>query len=353
MNAATVVTRNLRWMLRRIVYWTLPVVILYVVFRQIDLNKFTINIYQTNMWLVLLGISVFPTLMLIGAFRWHILLRQYNHADIRWTYSLKHYWMGLPIGLFVPGSLGWDTYRVVVVGHRFGHYMLNMVAILVEKFMALLACTLLVVVLYPLMSFASPSPLIKQILMVAYLLLVGVVLLIGAVILVQRSTWVRPLVDRIEQQISVMLQKTARKLRLKKTSQLIKVSLRQIVRPLSAPKYMLSVMALSFAIQFVYAVGAQIFFLGANYYLPFVVNLFVTPILFFVFVLPISFGGLGIREAAYIILYGLFGVPPETALLVSFCGFSGLLLNNIIGGLLIFFHRDRVTLSQKHRRSGS
>ena len=58
------------------------------------------------------------------------------------------------------------------------------------------------------------------------------------------------------------------------------------------------------------------------------------PVLYFIFLLPISFGSLGIREGAYILLYGLFGVPAETALVVSFFNLLGVLLNNLIGALL-------------------
>jgi uncharacterized membrane protein YbhN (UPF0104 family) len=176
-------------------------------------------------------------------------------------------------------------------------------------------------------------------------------LLIGTVGLVQRGTWVNPLLEKVEQQTSTILQAAAGKTRFNNTQESIKVPLREMLSPLSVSKYLLTVVGLSFGIQFVAAVGSQIFFLAAGYEIPFIVNLFVTPILSFIFLLPISFGSLGIREAAFIIIYGLFGVPAETALLVSFFALSGLLLNNVIGGLLIFFQRDRTELLGKAIRS--
>jgi hypothetical protein len=66
------------------------------------------------------------------------------------------------------------------------------------------------------------------------------------------------------------------------------------------------------------------------------VNLFVAPIFFIIFLIPISFGSIGVREGAFILLYGQFGVPMEVALLVSFFNLFGLFLNNIIGALFIF-----------------
>ncbi|MBU1909975.1 MAG: flippase-like domain-containing protein, partial [Verrucomicrobia bacterium] len=111
-----------------------------------------------------------------------------------------------------------------------------------------------------------------------------------------------------------------------------------LLEPLTSWRLLRGTLALSLANLFIAALGNQIFFRAVGYPLPFLANLFVLPVLMFVFLLPISFGSLGIREGAYILLYGLFGVPPETALLVSFFNLAGLLLNNLIGGAMIIVH---------------
>jgi uncharacterized membrane protein YbhN (UPF0104 family) len=113
------------------------------------------------------------------------------------------------------------------------------------------------------------------------------------------------------------------------------ILLKAVIEPLTRPGQLLPMLLASVSIQLVMAVGNQIFFQALGYDLPFVVNLFVGPIMFLLFVLPISFGSLGIRESAYILLYGLFNVPPEIALIVNFFNLSGILLNNLLGGLLM------------------
>ena len=45
-------------------------------------------------------------------------------------------------------------------------------------------------------------------------------------------------------------------------------------------------------------------------------------------------GTLGVREVAYVLFYGAFGVAAEPALLVSFCALVGLLGNYAVGTLL-------------------
>ena len=68
-----------------------------------------------------------------------------------------------------------------------------------------------------------------------------------------------------------------------------------------------------------------------------------------VFLLPISFGSLGIREGAYVLFYGAFAVPMETALLVSFFNLLGMLLNNLVGGIILALNPNRAPRTQSSR----
>jgi uncharacterized membrane protein len=55
----------------------------------------------------------------------------------------------------------------------------------------------------------------------------------------------------------------------------------------------------------------------------------------FIFLLPISFGSIGIREGAYIFFYGIFGMGQEAALLLSFLTLAGAFLNVFIGAIVL------------------
>jgi uncharacterized membrane protein YbhN (UPF0104 family) len=87
-------------------------------------------------------------------------------------------------------------------------------------------------------------------------------------------------------------------------------------------------------------VANQLFLNALSYELSFIDSLFVVAVLFVVVSLPISFAGFGMREGGYIIVLGMFGVPAETALVVSVFALSGLLLNYAIGGLFIYLSRN-------------
>ena len=320
--------------IRRGLYLAIPVIILYLIFQKIDIAEFKLNISKTNPLLVAFGVGYYPLVILIGALRWQLLMIQYNKKKAKLSYILKHYWIGLALGFFTPASLGWDGYRIVVSGRYFGQYTLNIAVIFVEKLMALVTCMSMIILLYPIVPI-TPSPVIKQTLIMAYILFFASMILLAFINLVLKNRMLSGLLERLEVHFLSMLTKIRSRLGQEKKIRETRLPFRSIIEPLTSPKKLVPILIISFGIQLVAAIGNQIFFRALSYDLPFIVNLFISPILFFVFLLPISFGGLGIREGAYILLYGLFGVPAEIALLVSFFNLSGVLLNNLIGGILM------------------
>lgn len=66
--------------------------------------------------------------------------------------------------------------------------------------------------------------------------------------------------------------------------------------------------------------------------LPFIDMITVLPLITLIASLPISFGGWGVREGAFIYGFGLLGVPMETAFLISVqTGLIGLLVTALVG----------------------
>ena len=326
--------------------WLIVVTIFIVIFRSIDWHRFVSVLTQANPWLILAGILYYPLVILMGAVRWHTMLRAYHAKRVHYAASLKDYWSGLAIGMFAPASLGWDVFRVAVTTRRYGNVIANSATIVVEKIMALLTCASLVTLLVPFMDIAADNRDLQQIIKTTHIVLVGTLGVLAIAFLLARHgatvRFLQRITDRLMQWIDRLSQQ-------KDMSASQKTSLVVTFAPLRRPDILLPVTIFSFLIQLTSAVGNQIFFISVNYDLPFLVNLFVAPILYFVFLLPISFGSLGIREGAYILLYGAFGVPMETALLVSFFNLSGILLNNLVGGIILALNPGLVPHTQSTR----
>lgn len=339
--------------LLRLFYWVLPIIILSIIFQRIDFGEFEQNLLKSDPWLVLLGIAFSPATIIIGSYRWKSLLQKYIHSDITQTDALIHYWMGLPLGLFVPGTVGWDLYRIIVMGRRFGHYILNAGIILAEKIIALFVCILIIIILYPIVRQLKNQVLLEHIVGSAFITLVIFVIVTGVFIASRKNKALITLLFKIEEWVSRIVLSMIKRIKTSNSEVPQSMPLRDLLYPIYNPMNLMPAIGLTFAIQLSSAIGIQVFFLAQNYDLPLLINLFLMPIFYIIFLLPITFGTLGVREAAYIVLYGLFGVPAETALLISFYGLAGVLINNAIGGLLILSHGKQLKNIEKLIRDDS
>lgn len=335
--------RDILRKLRLLLYWGLPPVLLYLIFSRIDLGRLIDLASTANRWLIFVGVTFIALKIIVGAIRWHYLARRYDCTRMSLRASIAEYWISLTLGVVVPGSLGSDAYRIGLGGKQTGRYLRGAFVIGIEKIAALIACAAFVVVLYPLLDFESLPDAVIYILDAAYgFLLIGAVLLL-LLAATHRAQWLTTLANRFAQKISALAKRAGMKpSNGHQPDQVAEGTPLDLLLSAFKPGVALPVLAFSAALQIVGAIQSQIFFQALGYDLPFLVNLFVAPLIMLAFTLPISFGGLGIREGVFILFYGAFGVPAETALLVSFCGLSSVLLGHAVG-VLLFVARRRQT----------
>lgn len=334
--------RSLLRITRRVLYWSLPPLMLYLIFRRIDLVGLRQLVSNADLRPILAGVALNGLVIAIAAMRWHALLRRYCCSPHRIFTSLFEYWKSLAAGMLVPGSLGSDAYRVMLIGRQKGHFLRSAFVIGVEKLAALFSCALLIAGLYPLLAPNHLPSVVARIVDALYLtFLVGIVFSLFVVV-VRRQSWV----ERLAAAFNARLEALAR--RVASFASTPRAEEEQapgaglaLVLTMFSPAVALPVVVFSLVLYLVSAAQAQLYFQGLGYHIPFSVNLFVTPLLFLLFTLPISFGGIGIREGAFILLYGAFGVPAEIALMVSFCGLLGILLTYTVGASLFFVSKDR------------
>ena len=91
---------------------------------------------------------------------------------------------------------------------------------------------------------------------------------------------------------------------------------------------------MTIAIQLITTLGGRLLLLALGVDLPFVVHLFVWALMNFFMLLPVSIAGFGVREASFILLFGLFGVSRETSLAASFLALACTLAAIGPGGLV-------------------
>ncbi len=238
----------------------------------------------------------------LAAYRWYLLLHGRNPEASFWKVT-RVYFVANFLGVFMPGSVGVEVLRVYGLARATADLALSFASALVERVLALLALFLLVLV----GLIFSPPGLPPAIGDAAWL---GLALLgIGVVVLMHPQ--LRRLTDAVLRGVRLAS---------------VRRGLAKLYACLDAykdrPRLMAWAMflALGFQLLRVFVMVVIAWSLGLNVAIIHFVVLM--PIITFVVLLPISIGGIGVREASFVTLFGLVGVSPEAAFTLSVLGFT-------------------------------
>jgi uncharacterized membrane protein YbhN (UPF0104 family) len=255
---------------------------------------------------------------LIAAFRWYLLVHGKAAAVTFWGIVRLVFVSGFA-GYFTPGSVGVEAVRVYGMSRTTSNLAISVTSVLVERLFGLLALTLLVLVGLALRPPGLPPAYERLAWLALAVLIVGVCVLMSPrlrrlSLLVLAAGWLAP-VRRGLQKIYAILDDYRRQ-----------------------PWLMLWSLGIAVVFQLnrclLSAVGAAA--LGST--LPFVYFVVIVPIVALVSLMPISVAALGVREVAYVYLFGLVGMPAETALaLALLVRASGLLL--LLPGVWFYVRR--------------
>jgi uncharacterized protein (TIRG00374 family) len=318
-------------LIRKAFYYIIPPVILVYIFMNIDINSFFTSLKNIELKYYLLALVLYPLIICVGAYRWYYLKRKMINPSIPLSFSMNNYWIGRSVGFLAPGSIGWDIYRIIAATRKYGN--LIFVAV-IEKILGLSVCSLIIIVSFPFLDISS-NDVINRIMILAYIIFFSLVVFAAiAGLFSKRFEFVTRIANRVQKSLLDKLKNTRFKFSqyLKQETgedQEIKYNLKRIIPSIPV------LLILSIIIQLIASFAVYLIIKSLNYDLPYYVPLFIAPVLTFIFLLPISFGSLGIREGAYIFFYGIFGMDQEAALLLSFLTLSGALFTVLIGAIVM------------------
>ena len=237
----------------------------------------------------------------MSAYRWILLARLSGLAGRARDY-LTYYFIGMFTNLFVPGLIGGDAARAAYLGlrpRRMGEAVASVVADRGVGLTALFwfaAVTALTV-----SSVHLPSTMVNVAVAIGSVSLLG---FIAAPILV---TPIRRLRGRLG----------------------------QITRPLipycQNPLGLIIPLALSLLLQASLAVCQYLLALGMGLDVPLSAVMLVVPMANVAASLPLTLNGLGVREGAYVLLFGMAGVAHQDAVALGLLWFSATLLGGLAG----------------------
>ncbi len=321
------------WLLFR---WILPVAVLGIIGSRVDFSRLAGSLSTVDPLFLVLGVCTFPLGLMSCAFRWTCLTRAMVKWPVGYWFMLSHYWYGMSMGRFVPGSIGSDIYRLLALGRRTGAYGAAALVIVLEKVAGIAGISL---VFLTALHLAVPQMdrswhLSKTVqLGVAAVVLLALVVLGAASML--RSSRVLYVLTRTADRL--VHKATARIMREAETRKRGAANGNESgeVAGLDLFLRLLLVVLLTLPIIFFSALAHQLFLLSLGQSVPLSANVLLVTLLSVAAFAPLSIGNLGIREGGFIFVYGLYGVEMETSLLAALFMLSSMLLMDGMGVLLL------------------
>ncbi len=248
--------------------------------------------------------------VLAGVKRWHRLLgTQGLHLDPR--FLLETYLVGRFVGAFTPSTAGLDVYRVVAISNKTGFRGKATGTMLLEKFLGLISLSILTFALLPAGAsrfFGPPAMALAAIL--------GLGAIAGLAWL-RFPVFPRPLTNRLPRGVVGKLNRLSFALRARPIP---RAGLVEAVALGTASHFFTACVFVATG----HALGVEASFVD----LMIVGNAIVIATL-----LPLSIGGVGVREGTAVVLLGLVGVSAGDAALVGLLGYLTAQPPALLGGI--------------------
>ncbi len=304
-------------------------IILFLLAR-VDLGAMAQHLARANGPLLFLALALYFGAVTLGAVKWELLVRAQG-LDIPLGDLLAYSLVGLFFGNLLPTNLGGDVVRAYGLVRASGRAEAAAISVLVDRLMGLVAWMSAAVVMAALAAVTlTRGTELKQIEVATAF--AAALFILGSALLFSRRLSQRFMgIFRVGP--LAPLQPAAE--RVYHALQVYRHSYRALALNLALSACIVVVTTFVW-----YLVGLALG-IGVSLFYYFLFN----PLITFVVLIPISFNGLGPKEATAVFIFGLIGVPSEMALAMSLIFHLLIVLTSLPGGVLWWRQR---TLAPAH-----
>ncbi|NBT89983.1 MAG: UPF0104 family protein [Verrucomicrobia bacterium] len=283
---------------------------------KLNWQEFSAVVLEANpSWLVL-AVAAYGGVVLVSIVRWHLLL-EVAGAAVGWGRTAQLAVAGLFFNSILPGVMGGDVMRAFWAARDAPQARpAAVVSILLERVLGLAATVLLgAALILPRWTELNEHP-VTHAGALAFVTVAGILLVILAVL-------VSPVSGRIlAGDHSSGWRKAA--------AEGAKACHVCLTHPIGAGAGLLLSLTSQALLVALFFVVAEAMALPADFWQ----LASVLPMVAMVTVLPITWNGLGLREAAFVTFLGVYGVPAVQAVAISLTAFAVILLWNLLGGVV-------------------
>jgi uncharacterized protein (TIRG00374 family) len=299
--------------------------VLVALFTQISVSDVVENLRRVSPGFILFAWCYYALCQLLSAYRWQLLLRAKDvHVGLVQLFSF--YMIGMFVNNFLPGSIGGDVVKSYHLFRRTRELEIAAVSVFLERFTGLIGLTLIALIALAIGHREVNSPLVWGAVLSATAALIGITVVI----------WQLPNVLRRVPFLSRRIPRPITRLATGIYAAL--ASYRHHTSTILAAIVISTLLQFMFAAYYACAAAAMGFHIELMYFVLFL------PAITLIGLIPLSIGGLGLRDAAMVVLFGAAGISQADILSVSL---SVHIINTILsfwGGFLLI--RNRVTPSQ-------
>jgi glycosyltransferase 2 family protein len=279
------------------------------------LSEFLVVAATTDPRLLLLALSLHGIGLLLSAMRWATLLK-IQSIDFSFRATVLLYWIGCFFNSFLPTSVGGDVVRSYLASKHNGKIMDTAISVIAERVAGVAALMILFSMGVIWLQFFSAEESLWKFAGFSSAGFIGV----GCVSSARKALWDTALVrtelrEKFNRIGAVLL-----------TYKLHKRKLWRIL--------ILSVLLQINVIVYYYIIAAALGIQLSVFYF----CLFIPPIIILT-MLPISVGGVGVREAAFLFFFVPLGITPAEIVSLSLWSYILALLANLSGGLVYCFYQ--------------
>jgi uncharacterized membrane protein YbhN (UPF0104 family) len=262
------------------------------------------------------AVALYVVGQLICAWRWQLLAAVIN---VRGPLSefLRYCFIGIFTNLFVPGLLGGDAARAFYLGRRHGKIGEAIASTVADRAYGLMGLIWLATLAAITMNHGTLTPNV-----IRSVVAVGGVTIAGFL--------ASPLLARL----------------IPMTPRAIRRALGMIAPYLHQPAAILPAIVLTMIFQAGLAVCQYLLALGLGLHLPISVFVLIVPISGVLAAMPLTLNGLGLRETAYLFLFGMAGVSRDEAIALGLLYFLATMIGGLFGA--IAFVTTEVPAARQH-----
>ncbi len=291
----------------------ISIALIAVVLNRVGIEALFNNLLQAKWEFVLLSISFTPLLIAVSAWKWQIILRAQDiHVSL-----LRLFWLYV-VGYFyntvLPTNVGGDVVRAYALGKQTGKNAQSFSSVFIERFTGLTALLLMA-----LLAFAFAIYRLWDVRLTVLL-----VISVAGYFVLLLFFFNKKLIDKISMIKLPLLNKMIRKLNAFQAATMAFRSKRRTLFFAMANSLLFYILAVLNVFVSSLAFDADITLLEA---------LTITPIVLVITMIPISIGGIGLAEGAYVFTFQRFGMTGAMGLSVALLMRAKALLAGIVGGI--------------------